>query len=73
MAPSLTDLKRHEEAERQLLKGHQAFTDFLGPRHRRTRRTIQKLVDLYTAWGKPEKAEEYRKLLELTRDEAGED
>ena len=68
----LTDLMRHEEAERQLLKGYQAITDSLGPRDQRTRGAIQKLVDLYTAWGKPEKAEEYRKRLESSKESEGE-
>ena len=29
---------------------------------------IRRLVDLYAAWGKPEKTEEYRRLLKSSRE-----
>jgi hypothetical protein len=63
----LTRLGRHEEAERQLLKGYRCLRDCLGPADEWTRSVIPKLVDLYTAWGKDEEAERYRALLTTPR------
>ncbi|MCZ6690273.1 MAG: serine/threonine-protein kinase [Planctomycetota bacterium] len=59
----LLDLERYEEAETHLLGGYWVLRDSLGARNKLTRSVVQKLVDLYTAWGKPEKAEQYRALL----------
>ncbi|MCZ6689309.1 MAG: serine/threonine-protein kinase [Planctomycetota bacterium] len=59
----LTDLKRYYEAEEQLLNGYRDFLALMGDDHPGTREFLQDLIDLYAAWGKPEKAKEYRKHL----------
>ncbi|MCZ6690949.1 MAG: tetratricopeptide repeat protein [Planctomycetota bacterium] len=59
---TLTALKRYEEAERHLLEGYEGLRDVIGG-HPRTRKALNRLIDLYTAWEKPEKAKEYRALL----------
>ncbi len=51
---------RFEEAEELLLAAYPALAAQLGPDHRRTQRALQRVVDLYDAWGKPEEAAEYR-------------
>lgn len=56
----LTLLKRYDEAERLLIEGHAGFeTDCCepGPEWMEAR---QRLVKLYEAWGKPDRAARYR-------------
>ena len=52
----LTKLGRYEEAERELLFALQVYRE----KGLRAQRTIGHLVELYEAWGKPEKAAKYR-------------
>jgi len=58
----LTTLQRFEEAEPLLLDGYAALQAQRGPRDQRTRQTLDRLIALYEAWGKPERAAEYRAL-----------
>ncbi len=61
-----TNLRRmgnHPEAEGHLLKAFQALRAGEGPGHTLTREAITELVALYAAWDRPEKANEYRRLL----------
>ena len=54
----LTELARYEEAEEQLVLAY----SFLRDREagdEATVRAVETLVELYEAWGKPEKAAEY--------------
>ena len=67
---TLLKLERYDDAETHLTRGHEALRDFIGPEHRFTTGAIRLLVDLYTAWGKPEKAAEYQALLEPSEDRA---
>ncbi len=62
LGEALTGLERYEEAETHLLDGH-AGLDASLPGGRRTQKlpsSIDRLVRLYDAWGKPEKAAEWR-------------
>jgi serine/threonine protein kinase/tetratricopeptide (TPR) repeat protein len=59
----LMNVARYDEAEKELLFAFQFFRDNFGEADRRTRETISTLSALYEAWGKPEKAGEYRAML----------
>ncbi|MCJ7681801.1 MAG: tetratricopeptide repeat protein [Candidatus Aminicenantes bacterium] len=52
-----------QQAEEHLLAAFYGFQAALGEEHSSTQRVIKKLCDLYTAWNKPNKAAEYRRLL----------
>ena len=70
----LTKMKRYADAEQELLQAHPILnTDAaVGPHHRRTRLAVERLVLLYEAWGKPDKAAEYGAMLaEPVEDLAG--
>jgi serine/threonine protein kinase/Tfp pilus assembly protein PilF len=58
----LTDMKRYREAEEKLLEAHGMLKALVGEQHERTRQTAERLVQLYRAWGKPDKAAEYEAL-----------
>ena len=60
----LTHLGLYEQAEANLLAAQEVLQANLGKEHTRTRRNVRRLVELYEAWGKPDKAAEYRTLLE---------
>lgn len=62
----LTKAARYDEAEALLLKSHSVLRETLGEEHDRTIKTIERLVDLYQAVGKTDKAAEYRALLPAT-------
>jgi eukaryotic-like serine/threonine-protein kinase len=59
----LLKLKRWDEAEPQLLSSYQGMMEKLGGKNGRTQWVLAKVVELYDAWEKPEKAAEYRALL----------
>ncbi|MCZ6692159.1 MAG: serine/threonine-protein kinase [Planctomycetota bacterium] len=66
-AECLIAMERFEDAEAQALATYAAIAaieDSVGASVHRTRSIIGTLIDLYSAWGEPEKAEEYRALLE---------
>ena len=54
----------YEQSEALLLEAHRVYLDSLGHRSQYAKDALEKLVDLYSAWGKPEMAAEYRTLLE---------
>jgi serine/threonine protein kinase/tetratricopeptide (TPR) repeat protein len=56
----LTKLKRYREAEEQLLAAHAGLKTTRGERHEATRRSVNRLIELYEAWGKPDQAAVYR-------------
>jgi serine/threonine protein kinase/formylglycine-generating enzyme required for sulfatase activity len=63
LARVLTDREDYPEAE---LLGKQVYKEFrrlFGEHHKDTLEILQYLIELYDAWGKPEKAEEYRAIL----------
>ncbi len=53
------DLKRWDEAE--LRAGHDIRSDVQGPLGVRTQGVVDRLVDLYTSFRKPESAAEWRR------------
>jgi hypothetical protein len=59
----LTDLGRYAEAEPQLLAAHEHRSASFGQEHDETLACGRQIVALYEAWGRPEKAAEYRVLL----------
>ena len=59
----LTELKRFDEAEKHLLESHADLSTMLGEEDAKTQTVLSSLVSLYDAWGKPDKAEEYRAIL----------
>ncbi|MEE9294954.1 MAG: tetratricopeptide repeat protein [Phycisphaerae bacterium] len=50
---------RYDGAEPLLLEAHPIIKEGLGEDDDRTRAALERIVQLYQAWGKPEKAEEY--------------
>ena len=60
LGAALTGLERFEEAERLLLDSQPRIEMDRGNRHRRNREAIQRIINLYEAWGKPVKAAEWR-------------
>lgn len=62
LGEALTSLGRYEEAERLLLDAHGALADRSESRPRDVRESVDRLVRLYSAWGRPVKAAHYREL-----------
>ncbi|MCS6804680.1 MAG: serine/threonine-protein kinase [Acidobacteriota bacterium] len=56
----LVALRRYDEAEPLLVKSYATLKAQRGGRNRHTQQTLQRLIDLYEAWGKPGKAAQYR-------------
>ena len=65
-----TEQQRYNEAETLLLDAFGLSQRVLGPLDRSTIGSIGKIVELYEAWGKPEKAEEWRAKLSKTEGES---
>ena len=64
MTDLVSRLERYDEAERCLPRRYEGLCDAPGAEHKETLRALERLIGLYAAWGKPEKTEEYRLLLE---------
>ena len=62
----LTAARRYREAEPLLLKSYPILREAFGDSHNRTRVALGRIVDLYDAWGKPDKAAKYRVMLPQT-------
>ena len=58
-----TQVGRYEEAEPHLVGALETLTSRFGSEDDRTRSALRRLIMLYEAWGKPEKAAEYRAML----------
>ena len=52
------------QAETHLLEGYATLEAALIRGHPRTKRALRRLIELYSQWDKPEKAEAYRLLLD---------
>jgi hypothetical protein len=59
----LISLKRYDEAEPLLVESYPIIKSNFGDRDRLTQRALSRIIDLYEAWGKPDKAAEYRAML----------
>jgi tetratricopeptide (TPR) repeat protein len=64
IARALVDQRRFAEAERLLLEAYPIVEVRFGPGHRRVTAVVERVVALYDAWGKPDKASEWRAKLE---------
>ena len=60
----LLELQRFNDAESVLQTVYDGFKDLNGEDHENTRSALAAIIKLYDAWGKPEKAAEYRALLQ---------
>jgi thioredoxin-like negative regulator of GroEL len=56
----LTKQKRYREAEEQLLAAHAGLKTTRGEQQEVTRRCVNRLIELYEVWGKPDQAAIYR-------------
>ncbi|MCH8806590.1 MAG: serine/threonine protein kinase [Planctomycetes bacterium] len=56
----LVGLGRFEEAEALLVEAYEKMRVALGTRHGRTTGALQKVIELYVAWNKPDRADEWR-------------
>jgi serine/threonine protein kinase/Tfp pilus assembly protein PilF len=63
LGAALTALERYGEAEMVLLDAQRDLAAVPARRDAEMQATIRRLVDLYVAWGKPERAAPYRALL----------
>ncbi len=68
----LTALQRFEEAEEVLVTVYERHKALNGADREETRSALAALLDLYEAWGKPERAAEYRGRYEGARPAASE-
>ena len=59
---------RYEEAEAAIVDGYQALKAELGEEHRHTREALAAVVRLYEAWGKADRAAEFRAALQALPD-----
>jgi serine/threonine-protein kinase len=63
LGATLVSLKHYAEAEPLLLAARRDLDIAPGPQSPEARATLARLVSLYVAWGRPDKAAEYRALL----------
>ena len=56
----LTQQRRYSEAEALLLPAHDRLASALGPAHERVVESRRRLLDLYTRWGRADRADRYR-------------
>ena len=56
----LSKLGRYSEAEKFLVESYSIINKQFGASHRRTIAALKRVIELYDAWGKSDKAEEYR-------------
>jgi serine/threonine-protein kinase len=61
----LSKLGRYPEAEEQLLTAYAGLKTLRGEQHALTRTAVSRLIELYEAWGKPDRAAPYRYLPQL--------
>lgn len=57
---SLTHLEQYAEAEQLLLHSHAELTSLRGEEHRLTQLVVQRLIELYEAWKKPDEVDAWR-------------
>ncbi len=60
LGASLGRQGRFEEAEPLLTESHRWLADRLSPRAVAARDALQRVIELYDAWGRPRQAAEYR-------------
>jgi serine/threonine-protein kinase len=60
----LARMERFEQAEPLLVDGYEGLLETQGPGHRRTRAALERVIVFYEAWGRPQKAAEFRALVD---------
>ncbi len=60
----LTAMGRYEEAESLLLQSYEVIREKAPERNLRTRQALQRLIDLYQAWDKPDRVAHYQQMME---------
>ncbi|MHC4064235.1 MAG: serine/threonine-protein kinase [Planctomycetota bacterium] len=60
LGAALTGLARYDEAEPLLLESYPVIAQDRGPRHRRTLEALQRIIDLYHAWGRSDEATDWQ-------------
>ena len=68
LGAALAGQNRFEEAEPLLLESYPIISADRGPHRRRTHEALQRIIDLYESWEKPDRAAEYRSLLAQSTD-----
>ncbi len=68
---TLVKLERYEDAEPALNEAYTLLDAGEGSDSEGTTLVVEALIDLYDAWGKPEKAAEWRAKLAETEEEPG--
>ncbi len=64
----LKELGRHQQAEPLLLSGYSLIHAKRGPQHKRTLEALDRIIELYDSWDRPQQAAEYRALLRTKSD-----
>jgi tetratricopeptide (TPR) repeat protein len=64
----LTKLKRYQEAETLLLESYPLLKEKRGTDDKYTNKALNRIIELYQAWDKPEKVAEYKAFLPDTTD-----
>jgi len=59
----LSKLRRYSQAEKLLVESHSIIKKQFGASHRRTIAALKRIIELYEAWKKPDKAAEYLEIL----------
>ena len=72
LAASLIAVERFEEAEPLAIECYGRNRDVFGPAHTETSQAVERLVQLYEGWSKPDQAAEWRTSLSATQRAAGE-
>ncbi len=67
LGKALSHLGRYEEAEPLMLESFRAFEHRWGLQDRRTSTVLERVIDFYRAWDKPEAADSYFTLLEANK------
>jgi tetratricopeptide (TPR) repeat protein len=60
LGATLTGAKRYTDAEDLLLPAYAVIESRFGEAHPRTQAMLRRIVSLYTAWGKPKRAAEFK-------------
>lgn len=68
LAHCLLKAEKFAKAEKTARKSYEAHKAVYGLEHPETTRTVEVLVELYIAWGNPDKAAEYQAMLPNTKD-----
>lgn len=63
LAACITQLGKYVEAEELLVSGYEVHKEKRGADHGRTLETLERLIELYTVWDRPDEAASYKTIL----------